>query len=37
MDLSEIGERECVDWIDLAQDTDTWQAFMTTMLGISCD
>jgi hypothetical protein len=33
MDLREIGW-ESVDWIQLAQDRDRWQAFVNTVMNL---
>jgi hypothetical protein len=33
MDLGEIGWSD-MDWVDLAQDTDQWQALVNTVTNI---
>ena len=32
MDLQEVG-RGCGDWMELAQDRDRWQAFVSTVMN----
>ena len=33
MDLQEVG-RGCGDWMELAQDRDTWRALVSTVMSI---
>ena len=32
MDIQEVG-RDCVDWTELAQDRDRWQALVSTVMN----
>ena len=32
MDLEEVG-RGCVDWMELAQDRDSWRALVSTVMN----
>ena len=32
MDLEEVG-RGCEDWMELAQDTDSWRALVSTVMN----
>jgi hypothetical protein len=34
MDLRDIGWREGVEWIQLAQDRDWWQALVNTVMNL---
>jgi hypothetical protein len=33
MDIREIGW-DCMDWIDLAQDSDQWRTFVYTLMNL---